>query len=400
LFERKLISTISGECYDFSKIEEYTDAGESLEVKLPNISDVFIKNKEKTLYERFRGFIPFSSIDMNDSLGEGSTPLLKAGTALQEYCRLPSLWLKDETRNPTGSFKDRGSLFCLWMAREMNEDSLFTISTGNMGHSLAAYAARAGKRAVIFVPEYAPESKIKPMIALGAEVYQVRAPDYSVMKTAVLNTASEAGIRVTSGNGAIRVEGYKFTAFELFEQLACSVPDYIAVPTSACGHIRGIFKGYRELMETGIIRSLPKMIVVQASNNAPLVKAILMKEERVTPFPVLPTIAEAITSTNPPGGNEIVRKAIAFDWLAESESEEEIIASQRLLARQGFFVEASSATVLGAVKKLVEHGKIPTNAKVVLVLTGTGLKETNVSHFPLNSRKSIRVEEIRSAFMR
>ena len=126
-----------------------------------------------------------------------------------------------------------------------------TISTGNMGHSIAAYAANAGLRAVVFVPPFAPQEKVMAMAMHGAHVIKVAAPDYAQMKNTVLGLAGRLKLRIVSGNGPIRVEGYKLTAFEMFEQMGGEVPDFVAVPTSACGHIRGIFKGYRELQAAG-----------------------------------------------------------------------------------------------------------------------------------------------------
>jgi threonine synthase len=183
------------------------------------------------------------------------------------------------------------------------------------------------------------------------------------------------GLRIVSGNGPIRVEGYKLTAFEMFEQMNGQVPDYIAVPTSACGHIRGLFKGYRELHTAGLIDRLPRMIVVQARNNSPLVTAIKQGLSRVVPFTHVHTVAEAITSGNPAGGEEILDKARRYDWLAEDVTEEEILEAQREFARAGFFLEPSTATLLPAVRKLVGAGRINPASTVVLMLTGAGLKD-------------------------
>ena len=239
-----------------------------------------------------------SSAWMRRVAGEGNTPLVEAGPRLAAFSGLERLWLKNETQNPTGSFKDRGSLTCVFMARERGEPTLATVSTGNMGHSIAAYAARAGLRALVFVPEFAPREKLLPMTLHGATVIKVRAPDYALMKQTVLGLAGEFNLRIVSGNGPIRVEGYKLTAFELYEQTRGELPDYIAVPTSACGHLRGLFKGFRELQAAGLIRRCPRMIVVQAANNSPIVSALKQGAEHVIPFANFHTVAEAITSGN------------------------------------------------------------------------------------------------------
>jgi threonine synthase len=325
--------------------------------------------------ERFAEFLPFKELDTDCSLGEGNTPLLRGDSRMTEFTGLPNLFLKNETQNPTWSFKDRGSLTCVWMAREQGEKVLATVSTGNMGHSIAAYAARGGMQAIVFVPEFATREKISAMSVHGASIVRVHAPDYSIMKRRVLDLAGQMRLRVVSGNGPVRAEGYKLTAFELFEQLGGSVPDYVAVPTSACGHCRGLFKGFRELREAGLTSHLPKMIVVQAANNAPIVTGIERGLDHVVPFSNVHTVAEAITTGNPPGGDEIVRKAKEFGWPAMAVTEEEILDGQRLLARCGYFVEPAAATTVHAVRKLVAEGKLPRHASVVLMLTGSGLKD-------------------------
>jgi threonine synthase len=369
-----LVSTITGAEYPFGRLEEFAGNGESLEVRMPENPFPRLRSG-RHLAERFREFLPFRSPDLNLSLGEGNSPLVRAEGRLAEITGIRELFLKNETQNPTWSFKDRGSLPCVWMARERGEDVLATISTGNMGHSIAAYAARAGMRAIVFVPEFATREKLAAMSIHGALIVRVHAPDYSVMKRRILDLAGRMGLRIVSGNGPIRAEGYKLTAFEIFEQMGGSVPEYVAVPTSACGHCRGLFKGFRELRDAGLTQALPKMIIVQAANNAPIVTGIARGLDHVVPFSNVQTVAEAITTGNPPGGDEIVRKAKEFGWPAMDVTEDEILDGQRVMARSGYFVEPAAATTLHAVRKLVERGTLAPEASVVLMLTGSGLKD-------------------------
>jgi threonine synthase len=370
--KRQLISTLSNQSYPFERLEEFADNGESLEVKLEGRP---APQEGATIWERFRAFLPFEAVDFSLSLREGNTPLLRSN-ALAKFLGLDSILVKNETMNPTWSFKDRGSLPCIWMAKEQGEQFVATISTGNMGASMAAYAARAGLKALIFIPPHCPEEKIRAMAIHGATIFKVDAPDFGQMKKKVLSLAGSMNLRIVSGNGPIRVEGYKFCAFELFEQMG--VPDFIAVPTSACGHIRGLFKGFRELKEVGLIQKLPRMIIVQAANCSPLVTAVKRGEMKPVPFSNVHTIASAITTGNPAGGDEILHKAKEYGWLAEDVTEEEILIGQSTLAKAGFFVEPSSATALMAVKKLCAAGKIKRHESVVLMLTGSGLKDSGV----------------------
>jgi threonine synthase len=372
-----LVSTLTGIRYPFNRIEEFAANGEALEVEIPDIASAKIQPGSQ-LWQRFAAFLPFNDLGEGISLGEGNTPLLEAGSRLREYTGIRHLLLKNEMQNPTWSFKDRGSITCIRMAQAMQERVTATISTGNMGHSLAAYGAHASLRVLVFVPPFATQEKIASIAVHGATVIRVRAEEYSVMKRHVLDLAADLGVRIVSGNGPLRVEGYKLTAFELFEQLRGHVPEYIAVPTSACGHIRGLFKGFHELHRAGLCDRLPRMIIVQAANNSPIVSAIKRGEKHVIPFTNVHTIAEAITTGNPPGGDELIDKAGRFGWLAEDASEDDILEGQRLLAADGYFVEPAAATSLAAVRKLRAAGKIALEATVVLVLTGSGLKDMSV----------------------
>jgi threonine synthase len=372
----KLISTLTRIEYPFDRIEEFTDNGESLEVDLGPLTRVKI-HKAKYLWERYSDFLPFKKMSPEYSLGEGNTSLVTS-KPLSEYTGIDNLFLKNETQNPTWSFKDRGSLTTIFYIKELGEKYTATISTGNMGHSLSAYGARAGLKVIVFVPQYATDEKISSMAIHGTIIVKVNAPDYSMMKHRVLELAKEMQLRIISGNHALRVEGYKLTAFELYEQLQGNIPDFIAVPTSACGHIRGLFKGFKELKEAGYIKKLPRMIVVQAKNNSPIVQAIKRKKKHIIPFKKVNTIAGAISMGTPIGGDEIVLKAYQYDWLAENVTESEILDSQERFAKCGYFVEPASATVLETVRKLKNAGKIKKHHSVVLIITGSGLKDMHV----------------------
>jgi len=376
-----LISTLNGKRYTFDRIEELSDDGEPLEVKIPGIENARRKEGDY-VWQRFSDFLPFPEMDRTLHLGEGDTALIQGNKKLQEFTGIKNLFLKNETQNPTWSFKDRGSLTTLYMAKKMGEKITATISSGNMGHSISAYGARAGVKVIVFVPEFAPNEKIQPMLLHGAHVIKVKAEDYSMMKKKILSLGVKLNLRIVSGNGPIRIEGYKLTAFEIFEQLKQEAPDYVAVPTSSCGHIRGIYKGFRELYQAGMIQKLPKMIVVQAKNNSPIVTAAKQGKEHIIPFTNFHTIAEAITAGNPAGGDEILHKIKELRWLAEDVSEKEILLAQQKFAEGGYFLEPATATTLFAVKKLVSARKIEADAKVVLVLTGSGLKDLSIfSHY-------------------
>lgn len=387
-----LRSTLNGDKYPADSLAEYGKYGESLELYLPDIDKAKIC-KGATLWERFADFMPFEEMDPGLSLGEGNTPLVKAGAELSELTGIPGLYLKNETANPTWSFKDRGSLTCIAMSKAMNESLSLTISTGNMGHSLAAYGAHAGIRVLVFVPDYTPQEKTAAIKFHGATV--VRIPgDYSRMKRRILKLAEQKGLRIVSGNGPYRVEGYKMTAFELYEQFRGDIPEYIAVPTSACGHIRGLFKGFLELHRAGYLFEIPKMIVVQAENNSPVVSAIKQRKKEIIPFKNVHTVAEAISTGNPPGAEEILDKAYLYKWPAESVTESEILESQKMLAGAGFFVEPAAAASLYALKKLRAAKKINKSARVILMLTGAGFKDMSALKYQRSRAKRMMLKQV------
>lgn len=389
----KLVSTLSNKTYPFERLQEYSDNGESLDVVIPDIEKAGIRTG-KHIWERFREFLPFRNIDPSISLGEGETPYLQANDKLIEFSGINNLYLKNEMQNPTWSFKDRGSLTCIAMAKEMGENVVATISTGNMGHSMAAYGAKAGLKVLVFVPHFIPNEKIAAIGVHGATIIKVMSAEYSTMKRRVLDMAKKFNLRIVTGNGPVRAEGYKLEAFEIYEQTKGKLPDYIAIPTSACGHIRGVFKGFLELKQAGLIEKLPKMIVVQAENNSPIVSAIKKGKRHVIPFKNVHTIAEAITTGDPPGGDEIIDKAYRYGWLAENVSEDEILLSQKILAEAGFLVEPATATSLYAVKTLRDAGKIKKENSVLMMLTGSGLKDAGVLKAHQTNLNELKLDKI------
>jgi threonine synthase len=341
---------------------------------------------------RFSSFFPLENFDMRLSLGEGDTPCFEATSELRSYMGLNHLYLKNETVNPTWSFKDRGSFLCIQMSRLFGEKASATISTGNMGHSMAAYGKRARLQTFIFLPVGTPGEKILPMRIHGANVVVLSGNDFSNIKKHVRAVSENIGLRTISGNGPLRVEGYKSLAFELYEQTNGQLPDYVVLPVSATGLARGVFKGFRELLMTGLINTLPRLVIVQPENNAPLARPLKQGLNKVIPVSHVKTIATALTTGDPPGGDAFLRMALKNGWLAETASEQEILEGISLLADQGLYAEASSATVIPALKKLVRNRQIPTEARVTVIITGSGLK--NTLSWPTQPISSLPVEEL------
>ena len=372
--KKPFLRSIDGqEEFPLESLAEYSSHGVPLECIIPGIGGKKIR-QGKTVWERFAAFFPLEPLDMALSLGEGDTPYLKASPSMQRFTGLSRLFFKNETVNPTWSFKDRGSFFCVQLSVLLGEKRCATISTGNMGHSMAAYGKRAGLETLIFIPRGTPSQKILPMLLHQGRVITLKGENFSELKTKVLTLSRDCGLRTVTGNGPHRIEGYKSLSFELTEQSGGDLPDYIALPVSATGHARGVYKGFKELFHSGIISRIPRLILVQAARNAPLALPLKRGEDRVLPFSDFTTAASALITGNPPGGDAFLRLALDNRWLGETVTEEEIIRGVSLLASEGIYAEASSATVVCALKKLVKRGALDASSTVAAIITGSGLK--------------------------
>lgn len=362
-------------------LREFSDSGESLEWRMQIAPGQHSDSSGKTVWERWHSFLPdFLIKTPRLSLGEGDTPLIQAPEKLCSFTGIKDFWLKMETANPTCSFKDRGSRAAASLSLSLGESCLAVISTGNMGHSTAAYGAMAGMPVLIFVPRFIPAEKTIAARMHGATIVRIDSDDYSELKSILLDEAPKLGIRITSGNNPFRIEGYKTGAFELFEQCKEKLPDWVAVPTSACGHIRGLFKGFQELFHAGLISQIPGMILVQPGGNSPVATAVRRCLDRIIPVAESRTIATALSSSDPPGGNEIVRMAKKFHWLASIVDENEILPARSMMSLSGILSETSAALTIPALKSLKIENKISPNDRVVMMVTGSGLKESLHCH--------------------
>ncbi len=316
----------------------------------------------KTVWERFWDFWPVEPL-LELSLGEGDTPLIKSKIGRELGIRL---YLKNETVNPTWSFKDRGTFLAMGYALKAGYKAVGTVSTGNMAASVSAYASRFGLNAKILVSESASEEKLKAISAYGADVIRVLG-DYGRLYFESLRLGEKLGIYFINSDNPFRIEGYKGIAFEMAEELS---PDYVLIPTSSGGLFRGIAKGFIELRESCLIEELPTLVAVQAEGCSPICKAFEGGKPRIERFEKPDTIAKAIANPYPPSGNAVLKLLRDFNWLCVTVSDGEIIEAQRKLAEEGLFVQPAGATGIAVLGKL----NLPESSKVVSILTGSGLK--------------------------
>ncbi len=300
------------------------------------------------------------------SLGEGGTPLLRrdwGGIAAQ---------FKLEFMMPTGSFKDRGMTVMVSYLKSRGIDHVLEDSSGNAGASLSAYAAAAGMRCRILVPETASYPKIAQIAACGADVVTVPGARQDVADAA-MRMSSE--IFYASHNWQpYFIEGTKTLAYELWEQLGFRAPDNVVTPLGYGSNVLGLDRGFDELLRNGEIKKRPRIFGVQAANCAPCHAAWQSGGEAPVPVTVTPTVAEGIASSQPTRLREVVRAVRLSGGAIAAVSEDEIVAALATLAHMGLFVEPTSASAAAGLTQWLEAGVIGRNETTVLVLTGSGLK--------------------------
>ena len=322
---------------------------------------------------RYRPFLPVEEDSPAPPLRVGWSPLYKADR-LAGVLGLKTLYIKDDGQNPTASLKDRASAMAVVKAREAGADTIACSSTGNAASSLAGNAAAAGLSTYIFVPSRAPKGKVAQLMIFGATVISV---DGSYEDTFALSKAAIDRWGWYNRNAAINPylsEGKKTVSFELMEQLHWQVPDYVALSVGDGCTIAGVWKGLKDLYETGFIDRLPKLLSVQAEGCCPLNRA-LQTGEPWSPMEEN-TLADSIAVGVPRNADKALNAVRESNGIAVNVSDEEILDSMRLLGRtQGVFGEPAGVTGTAGVKKALELGLIDPDSTVVSIVTGNGLKD-------------------------
>ncbi len=339
------------------------------------------KKEQKTasqddILERYASFYPLLQVNHQFSLKEGFTPLTQANS-LSYQLGFDCIYLKNETVNPTWSFKDRGTFVSLQHAVSLGYRSVGTVSSGNMAVSVAAYGARANIKTFIIVSSEMPLEKVQPILIYNPILIQVQG-DYGQLYYESLRIGNELGIYFLNSDVPFRVEGSKSIAFEICEQLAYHVPEYVVIPTSSGGNARGILKGFLEFFRQGFIDRLPKIICVQLEGCAPIFQAWSNGHEKISPIPNPQAIDHAIANPFPPSGNELLRKLRLHGGMVVTVTDQEALASQLLLAREGIFAQPAAAVSIAALKKLRIQGILNQKDRCVAIITGSGLKYTGI----------------------
>ena len=277
------------------------------------------------------------------------------------------VWLKFEGANPTGSFKDRGMTMAISKAAEEGSKAVICASTGNTSASAAAYATKANMKPVVLVPQgKIAMGKLAQAIAHGSLLLQVEG-NFDDCLTLARELAEKYPVSLVNSVNPFRIEGQKTASFEVIDALGFA-PDLHVLPVGNAGNITAYWKGYKEYFADGLSKSLPQMWGFQAAGAAPIVLGHKVDNPE--------TIATAIRIGNPASWQQAVDARDESGGLIDSVTDEEILSAYRLVAgKEGIFVEPSSAAgIAGLIKKKAE-GKLPTGKKIVITVTGNGLKD-------------------------
>ncbi|HNR65324.1 MAG TPA: threonine synthase [Atribacterota bacterium] len=354
------------------------DCFEPLEVKICPSKIILKKSisSPENIIVHYHSFYSFSETNQELSLQEGFTPLTKANH-LSPLLDLDYLYIKNETVNPTWSFKDRGTYTSLQHALSLGYKSIGTLSSGNMAVSVAAYGARAGIKTLILVSAELPPEKLNPILIYNPILIRVLG-DYGQIYYESLKIGQELGIYFLNSDIPFRVEGSKSIAFELCQQLNYKVPDFVIIPTSSGGNARGIMKGFLEFYEQKLISKLPRIVAVQLEGCAPIYQAWIGKQEKISAVKNPQAIDQAIVNPFPPSGNELLRKLKKYNGLVTAVSDYEALQGQRMLAKEGIFAQPAAAVSIAAIRKLRKEGIINQKSRCVALVTGAGLKYSGV----------------------
>lgn len=334
------------------------------------------------LIEHYRAHLRLPPNVTPITLHEGDTPLIPAPRlSAQLRCQL---YLKFEGLNPTGSFKDRGMTMAMTVAVAQGARAVICASTGNTAASAAAYAARAGLRCLVLIPQgKVAAGKLAGSVAYGAEVIQIEG-SFDEALTLVRQAGDTHPIAIVNSINTHRLEGQKTAAFEICDTLG-RAPDWLCLPVGNAGNITAYWKGFREYQALGKIMHLPQLVGVQAAGAAPLVLGHAVEKPE--------TIATAIRIGRPARGEEALLAAEESHGQIMAVSDDEILTMQKRLASEGVWCEPASAAGAAGLYKEVTEGRMDVSGQtVVCVVTGHGLKDPDIITTRFASPKVIPAE--------
>ena len=328
---------------------------------------------------RYREVLPLQNDANLVSLGEGLTPLLEAKTLARDV-GVKRLWIKDEAQNPTGSFKDRGLCLAITMAKELGVKKVAIPSAGNAGGSLSAYAARAGIEAHVFMPRDTPMANQIEAQQYGAKLTLVDGLINDCGRIIAEKKSLEGWFDLSTLKEPYRVEGKKTMGYEIAEQLNFNLPNVIIYPTGGGTGLIGMWKAFQEMEELGWIDGKrPRMVSVQASGCAPIVRAFDAGQESAEPWQNAQTIASGLRVPTAVADFLMLRALRESGGTALSVSDDAMLAEIPRVGRaEGIFFCPEGAACVAALRRLAENGWIKPNDEVVIFNTASGLKYLDV----------------------
>ncbi len=338
-----------------------------------SLSKETLRNDRDNSMWRYKALLPLAAADFSGHLRIGWTPLYES-RKLRDELGIKKLYIKDDGLNPTASLKDRASGVAVAKAIELGYDTIACSSTGNAASSLAGSAARMGLNAVIFVPERAPEGKVAQLMIFGAKVVSVHGDYKATFDLSKAAIDKYGWYNRNAGINPVMIEGKKTVSLEIAEQLAFEPTDWVACSVGDGCTIGGVYNGFYDLLQLGMIERIPKILGVQSTGCCPFVDAA--REGRALVPAEENTIADSIAVGVPRNPKKALRavKDSGGAWIAVSD--DEILAAMRVLGRsEGVFGEPAGVTAAAGVFEAVRRGVIKPSETVTVINTGSGLKD-------------------------
>lgn len=322
---------------------------------------------------KYTDFYPLGELSGIHSLGEGGTSLIKMERINKEL-GIDNVFVKNEGANPTGVFKDRGSLVEIAKARQLGEEAIVVASSGNMAASCAAYAAKSGIKCYVLIPAQTPVGKLAQIISYGAEVIKVKGEYSDCVRFA--RRLSEDHKMYLAGDYVFRREGQKSLAYEICEQMEDRLPEVVVCPTGAGTNIAAVWKGFKEFYKLGLINSLPKMVAVQAEGASPLAEAFKIGKKSYIEWKKTSTLCSAVAVADPTDGKLALEAVYDSGGSVVTVVDKDALEWERVLAsKEALFVEPSAALSVACLEGLVKSGIVKRDDEVVCIASGSGLKD-------------------------
>jgi len=341
---------------------------------------------ERLKEKKFLDILPIQSLESLPKLKVGNTPMYQADE-LDELELDYQLFLKDDSQNPTYSFKDRASVVVSAYAKEKGWNTIVTASTGNAGSSLAGICANQKQQAIVMVPESAPLAKLTQILMYGAQIVPVKGTYDDAFDLSVQASEAFGWYNRNTAYNPLTIEGKKTVAFELYEQMGHQVPDRIFVPVGDGVIISGVYKGFEDLLKLDIIQKMPTIVAVQSEKSNNLIRNLDQKEFKIEESH---TLADSISVDIPRNFYMAQDFLKTYGGESISVSDEAILeASSKLSKNTGLFAEPAAAAAFAGLLAYQQENKLEANSKNLVLLTGSGLKDLKAVNNNIQMPESI-----------